>query len=194
MKVTIYNNFYTPVEDKDFFAVLETIKSNQLEEKIKSIRNAYHQDEEIVGDNLKKELPAFTPSATFEKGRKMEFLTSYNGLAHLDLDDIPMESVCELRKSVDASEYTLASFISPSGMGIKIFVRINSPMEQHKEMIVQLMEYYKELTGYELDPKCKDITRLCFMSWDENTYVNKQSETFTPVIKETEIKIQMDTN
>lgn len=194
MKVTIYNDFYTPVEDKDFFAVLETIKSNQLEEKIKSIRYAYHQDEEIVGDNLKKELPAFTPSATFKNGRKMEYLENYNGLAHLDLDDIPMESVSEIRKSVDASEYTLASFISPSGMGIKIFVRINSPMEQHKEMIVQLMEYYKELTGYELDPKCKDITRLCFMSWDENTYVNKQSETFTPVIKETEIKIQMDTN
>lgn len=192
MKVTLYNDFHTPVEDKDFLAVLEEIKSNKYQEKIKSIRYAYHQGEESLGDGIKKELPAFTPSATFKNGRKMEFLDHYNGLAHLDLDDIPQEEVNEVRKIVDSSEYTYASFISPSGMGIKIFIRISSQLEQHAKMIVQLMQHYKELTGYDLDPKCKDVTRLCFMSWDENAYLNEESEVFNPVIFDVEPIISKD--
>lgn len=186
MKVTIYNDFHTPVEDKDFLAVIEQIKSNAFEEKIKSIRYAYHQGEESLGDSIKKELPAFTPSATFKNGRKMEFIENYNGLAHLDLDDVPQAEVNEIRKIVDASEFTYASFISPSGVGIKIFIRISSTMDQHGEMIIQLMQYYQELTGYELDAKCKDVTRLCFMSWDENAYLNEESEVFSPVINDVE--------
>ena len=186
MKVTLYNDFHTPVGDKDFLAVLEAIKSIEYEDRTKSIRYAYHQGEESLGDSLKKELPAFTPSATFKNGRKMDFLTCYNGIAHLDLDDIPQKEVNEIRIIVDACGYTFASFISPSGMGIKIFVRINSKLEYHAKMIIQLMEYYKELTGYELDPKCKDVTRLCFMSWDEDMYLNKESELFCPVINDSE--------
>ena len=194
MKVTLYNDFHTPVEDKDFLAILEGIKSTQYEAKVKSIRYAYHQGEESLGDSLKKELPAFTPSATFKNGRKMEFLENYNGLAHLDLDDIPQEEVNEIRSLVDACEYTFASFISPSGMGIKVFVRINSKLEQHAQMIIQLMQFYKELTGYELDPKCKDVTRLCFMSWDENIYLNQESELFCPVLIEEEQEEPIESN
>jgi hypothetical protein len=194
MKVTIYNNFHTPVEDKDFLAILEGIKSTEYEEKIKSIRYAYHQGEESLGDSLKKELPAFTPSATFKSGRKMELLENYNGLAHLDLDDIPQKEVNEIRSLIDACEYTFASFISPSGMGIKVFVRINSKLEQHAQMIIQLMQYYKELTGYELDPKCKDVTRLCFMSWDENMHLNQDSELFCPVMIEEEQEEPIESN
>ena len=194
MKVTLYNDFHTPVEDKDFLAILEGIKSTEYEEKIKSIRYAYHQGEESLGDSLKKELPAFTPSATFRSGRKMEFLASYNGIAHLDLDDIPQTEVNEIRTIIDACGYTFASFISPSGMGIKIFVRINSKLEQHAQMIIQLMQYYKELTGYELDPKCKDVTRLCFMSWDENMYLNQESELFYPAMIEEEQHEPIDSN
>ena len=66
----------------------QTIKSKHFEEKIKSIRYAYHKGLESLGDKLKKELPAFTPSATFTKGRKIEFLNQYSGIAHLDFDDI----------------------------------------------------------------------------------------------------------
>ena len=124
MKVTLYNDFHTPVEDKDFLTILQTIKSNHFEEKIKSIRYAYHKGLESLGDKLKKELPAFTPSATFTKGRKIEFLNQYSGIAHLDFDDISATEIQEVRNKVDTCGITFASFISPSGTGIKIFVRI----------------------------------------------------------------------
>lgn len=183
MKVTIYNDFHTPVEDKDFLAVIEQIKSNDFEEKIKSIRYAYHQGNESLGDSLKRELPAFTPSATFINGRTLDALTSYNQLAHVDLDDIPVTELNNLLDVVNNSDFTFASFISPSGMGIKIFVRINSNQEDHAQMIVQLMQYYGQLTGYVPDQKCKDITRLCFLSWDPEAFVNNNSEIFSPFIE-----------
>lgn len=182
MKVTLFHDFHTPVEDKEFLAILRDIKSNEFEERIKSIRYAYHKGLDSKGDKLKKELPAFTPSATFTNRRKLEFLTEYSGIAHLDLDNISVAELQEVRTKVDSCGYTFASFISPSGMGIKIFIRINSSLSDHQQMILQLMHYYQELTGCEPDAKCKDVTRLCFVSWDEEMYLNEESEIFRPVL------------
>jgi hypothetical protein len=35
--------------------------------------------------------------------------------------------------------------------------------------------YYKDLSGFDFDPKCKDITRLCFVSSDADLYLNQSA-------------------
>jgi hypothetical protein len=187
MNVTLYSDFHTPMEEGNLFTLLERIKSNEFEERVKAIRYAYHQGKHSLGDKLKKELPAFTPSATFKGGRTLEHLTAYSGIAHLDLDDLLPEELPVIIEKVNACSYTAASFISPSYTGLKIFVRVSNSKEDHKEIITQLMQFYHQLTGIEPDPKCKDITRLCFMSWDPNLYVNKESEVFQFVKSETAV-------
>lgn len=184
MNVTLYSDFHTPMEEGDLFTLLERIKSNELEEKVKAIRYAYHQGKDSLGDKLKKELPAFTPSATFTGGRTLTHLEQYSGIAHLDLDDLQPDELNKINQTVNNCNFTLASFISPSYKGLKIFVRVSNGPDDHKEMITQLMHYYEQLTGIEPDPKCKDITRLCFLSWDPGVYVNKESEVFSFVKEE----------
>ena len=51
-------------------------------------------------------------------------------------------------------------------------------MEQHKNAYAQVQAYYEKEVGIEADPKCKDITRLCFVSYDPNGYKNIQNEKF----------------
>lgn len=181
MNVTLYSDFHTPLEEGELFTLMERIKSNEFEEKVKAIRYAYHQGKDSLGDKLKKELPAFTPSATFSGGRTMNHLKAYSGIAHLDLDDLLPEELSKTKEMVNSCAFTAASFISPSYTGLKIFVKVSSGAEEHKDMIVQLMQYYEQLTEIAPDPKCKDITRLCFLSWDPDVYINSESETFTPV-------------
>jgi hypothetical protein len=186
MKVTTYHNFHTPVEDREFLDLIEEVKGEKIESQIKAIRYAFHQGNDSLGEKLKKELPAFTPSGVFVGGRTLDYLKDYTGLAHVDIDDLLPEEVEDMRKLVNDCQYTFASFVSPSGLGLKIFIRIASGSEDHKTAIQQLMDFYAELTGVPCDPKCKDITRLCFMSWDENAYTNEQSDIFTPLVVEKE--------
>ena len=188
MKVTVYSNFHTPVEDREFLALIEEVKGTKYESQIKAIRYAFHQGNDSLGETLKKDLLAFTPSGVFVGGRTLDCLKQYTGIAHVDIDDLRPEEVAEIAKLVNDCQYTHASFVSPSGLGLKIFVKVSTGEDEHKLMIQQLMEYYEELTGVPCDPKCKDITRLCFVSWDENTYVNDQSELFTAIAEQSEIE------
>jgi hypothetical protein len=75
-------------------------------------------------------------------------------------------------------EFTFASFISPSGNGLKILVKIDTPKAEHKEMFLKVQAHYESLLKLEIDKSGKDLTRLCFYSWDENLYLNENAKTF----------------
>jgi hypothetical protein len=76
-------------------------------------------------------------------------------------------------------DFVFASFVSPSGNGLKIFVKVSSNKEQHKETFLKLQRYFEELLTVEIDKSGKDITRLCFMSFDPELYLNENSEVFS---------------
>jgi hypothetical protein len=75
-------------------------------------------------------------------------------------------------------EFTFASFISPSGNGLKILVKIDTPKAEHKETFLKVQAHYESLLKLEIDKSGKDLTRLCFCSWDENLYLNENAKTF----------------
>jgi hypothetical protein len=188
MFVSIFKDFHTPVEEQDIYSLFESIKSSKYETDIKAIRYAYHQGNKFLGDELKSKLPAFTPSGTFTTRRKAELLKEYSKIIHLDFDHIERNDLEMLSTKINASSYTFASFISPSGEGLKVFVKVNCAAHQHQEAWSQLRELYFDYIEVASDSKCKDVSRLCFVSCDENLHLNKESEIFQfnePIKKET---------
>jgi hypothetical protein len=81
-------------------------------------------------------------------------------------------------------EYTFASFISPSGNGLKILVKVNSDKDLHKEAFLKVQAYYETLLNLQIDKSGKDITRLCFYSYDSELYLNEAATVFQIVCKE----------
>ncbi len=177
MKVSIIEQFVNPSDEQDLLTVFETIKSTKFQSLVNSIRLAYHQEDKLLGDELKKKLPAFTPSGTFSY-RNAESLVEYNQIIHLDFDDLEYSELKTISDKINACSYTFASFISPKGKGLKVFVKTNSTSSEHKETCSQLTDFYKELIGLDSDTKCKDICRLCFFSHDKNLFLNTESEVF----------------
>ncbi len=188
--VSIYKNFKTKLDDNSIFDIFQNIKSDKFESEINSIRYAMHSEKMDLADELKSKLLAFTTSGTFGVQRKKEFLTSYSQIVNLDFDHIQLEDIDSLITQINDCKYTLASFISPKGEGLKVFVKINSNAEKHTIAYGQVANYYKTLTGFDFDPKCKDITRLCFVSYDSNIFVNENATIFE--VQE-EIKIEPKT-
>ena len=48
---------------------------------------------------------------------------------------------------------------------------------------------YEKMLGIDSDPKCKDITRLCFISDDPETYKNIHNQIFEVTIPEAPFSI-----
>ena len=156
--------------------VLEVISKDYFKERIDNIRYHYKENEKSKADKLKRDLPGFTPYGTFSIGRREEYLETYSGLIHLDYDNV--ENPQELKELVSQIPYTYASFISPSGKGLKVFIKTNSTIELHKEAFNTVTDYYDNILDVESDHSVKDLARFCYVSQDPELYLNKESQLF----------------
>lgn len=184
--ISIFKSFATHVEDESLEQIFETIKSETYKTKIEAIRSALASGDKIKADKLKKSLPAFTTSGSFLNGRQAELITSYSNHLILDIDHIKSEALEEIKNKAILAPYSLAVFISPSGNGIKIIVKCDATLEQHKEAMLQVSEYYEQALELELDHSGKDVSRLCFFSYDPEIHINFQASTFEIQIKTAE--------
>ena len=184
MNSTIFKNFNEVSEQKDFLKILEDIKSGTYKNAITYLRKSLADNKKEAAERAKKSLPAFTPSATFKGGRKMEFLQQYNGIIVLDIDKLEKEKLQQCKTKIRMDDFVFASFVSPSGNGLKIFVKVSTNKEQHKETFLALQRYFEELLEVEIDKSGKDITRLCFFSSDPELYLNENSEVFASGVKQ----------
>lgn len=178
LQVSMYQDFKNNLGIKSLLEVLQDIKSEKYQSDINSIRYALHKGDNKTADEIKSKLLAFTTSGTFGKSRTKNDIQSYSQMIGLDFDHIPVDELSNLVSVINECEYTFASFISPSGEGIKVFIKVNSNAEQHTKAYSQVANYYKNLSGYDFDAKCKDITRLCFVSADANLFLNENATTF----------------
>ena len=97
--------------------------------------------------------------------------------------------------------YTHACFLSPSGNGLKIIIKVNSNQAQHLSAYLQVAAFYEKKLRIKIDQSGKDITRLCFFSFDKNLFSNPESKEFivkNTIVKslpfEAKIKIEPPTN
>jgi archaellum biogenesis ATPase FlaH len=156
--------------------VLECIKKGSWKKKIDPIRQAFDNNELEQANSLKMALPAFTPSGTFNERRKKENIDSYSGLLHLDYDKV--EDVESLKEIIVKIPFTYSAFISPSGKGLKVLVKTDAILERHTEFFNALRSHYDRIVGLESDRSVKDVTRLCFVSYDPELYLNESSKIF----------------
>ena len=75
MKASIFLNFVQWIEDKSLIVITKTIQDGKYKEQVEAIRKLIAEGKQEEADNLKKRLPAFTPSGTFNNGRKADLLT-----------------------------------------------------------------------------------------------------------------------
>lgn len=182
--VTIFKNFNEVVEHKTIPTILEEIKTGKYKPGIIYLRKSLAEKKEEAYNKAKKSLPAFTPSGKFVGGRKLEFLAEYSNCIILDIDKLNKEQLQNARNLAAQSEFTYASFISPSGNGLKILVKIDTPKTEHKETFLKVQAHYENILELEIDKSGKDLTRLCFYSWDENLYLNENASVFANEVKQ----------
>ena len=176
--INIYRNINgTEMKSIDISLILNYIKNGRWQTQVDEIRDLINRNENEKASVLKKTLPAFTPSGTFNERRKKENIDSYSGLLHLDYDKV--EDVESLKEIIVKIPFTYSAFISPSGKGLKVVVNTDAELESHTDAFNALRSYYDGIVGLESDRAVKDVTRLCFVSYDFELYINESSKIFT---------------
>ena len=186
--VTIFKNFNEVVEHKTIPSILEEIRTGKYKHAIIYLRKSLSENKMEAYEKAKKSLPAFTPSGKFVGGRKLEFLAEYSNCIILDIDKLTAADLQNAKHLANQSEFTFASFTSPSGNGLKILVKINSEKANHKEAFLLVQDHYEKLLKLQIDKSGKDLTRLCFYSFDENLYYNENAKIFSATEQEKEPK------
>jgi hypothetical protein len=178
---TIFKGFNNPLENKSLIILTKEIKEGKYKDDVQKVTGLASQGKKEEADKLKKQLLAFTPSAIFEGGRKLEYLKQYSQYIIVDLDKITPEQLQAAFDKAAAIPYTFCCFRSPSGNGIKILIEVTSTQEHHEQAYKQVADYYEQQIGLPIDRSGKDITRLCFVSYDPQAHRNIYNEKF-PVV------------
>jgi len=170
--VTIFKDLYTTSTPfyKDIAFILERIKTGKSKELVEAIRNEKNKEKR---DALKIKLPAILFSGTFTN-RNAKGLKDHSGYICLDFDKYESDKKMTAdRKKFEKDEYTFSVFTSPSGNGLKVIVKIPPVVENHRDYFIALEKYYN---SENFDIACKDVSRVCYESYDEKIYINTQSK------------------
>lgn len=153
-----------PKDILDAHAV-EEIRSGKYKDQINSIRDAQRQSDESTANRLKLELPAYLWSGTFVERNKAG-LKQHSGLICMDLDKGVSDRLAEVKATIFNEPECVACFISPRGKGIKAVFRMAPDAENHEKYFDVIAERIELVTGAKVDQSGKDVSRLCFTSYD----------------------------
>ncbi len=180
MKVSLYNTVYgDKIKDIDFIELFRDIQNGYWFKQILACRKALASSKDSY-DRLKSKLPCFTPSGVFKtkKAPNQKNLVGYNPIVIVDFDKLDEFKIYEVIQAVKTCPYTLCAFTSPSGIGVKVLVKVASTIKQHKQAFKQVNAFYAKLTGVEADPQNSNINRACYVSTDGQAYYNKDAKVF----------------
>jgi hypothetical protein len=182
--ITIFKNLTHTKEP--FFISFETalnrIRSGKDSELINAIRM---ESDKAKRNELKKGLPAILFSGKFLK-REDSAMIEHSGKIVLDFDNFKdITEVSMWRKNLLKSyknRFVNALFLSPSGLGIKIIVRIKPCTEsEHKGYFKALQKYFND---EHFDSNCSNVGRICYSSFDPDLICQPESEIFTEIVEE----------
>jgi len=152
---------------------LHTDKYKSLVEVIRATNDKLERAE------LKKRLPAITPSGIFSK-RGKDGLISHSGFIQFDIDftgNSHIGNFKELKSQICNIINVAYCGLSVSGNGFWGLIPIAFP-QKHEAHFLAIARAFNSV-GITIDPSCKDVCRLRFASYDPNSYFNPEAKTFT---------------
>lgn len=177
--IKYYKIMEYPPSHEDISMVFDIIGQEKLKPQIDLMRTFYDTDK-LKYDEQKHKLPICLFTGRFSNFSNSGLLESSN-LVVIDFDKIPFQDMSTQRDIITKDPYTFAAFVSPSGKGYKVIVKVenNPDNTTHSEYLNALKVYYNSPYW---DNNCMGISRACFLSSDPSIYINWNSLIWTKKI------------
>lgn len=180
---------------KSWDDVIGAIKSPSYEAATKEVREAYKGYKAAIAaypsntkaikaakeryNTLKGKLHVVCFNGTFHDKVTNKNFDKSSGLFLVDIDNLP--DVYSARADLITKPNIVLCFISPSGAGLKLAVRVDADRiksdADFKQAYIQI-EYIFKSWGYEIDDACKDVSRKCFLPRDPDAFSNPDADIY----------------
>jgi len=157
-----------PEDHMPFVQYVQDIKDGIYYTEVMAYRNANTEE-------TKRRLSAVTPSGKFKKQGK-EGLETHSGIICIDIDAKDNEGVDVL--AIRQDEHLYALHQSAGGQGYAAYYRIEA--DRHLDAFFALEKRLADRYHIIVDPACKDVSRLRFVSFDPDAFITDKP---VPVFK-----------
>lgn len=164
---------------RQFLDVHKNPKQSTVEV-IEQIKIAAKNNDLKLKDSLKQNnLYSFVPSVILNgEGRKLTDIIDFNPVMLVEFDKI--DNALELKERLfNNLKSVIAAWISPSGRGLKLLIRIKKPtsVENYKEYFCGLAYYLSQYEGF--DGVNYNIVLPLFLSYDREILIREDAEEWT---------------
>jgi len=180
MTITIFKDIKSTNQPfyREVGVILKRIREGSSKDLVKKIRAEKDKSQRNI---YKQSLPAVCFSGKFTK-RSDTSLEEHSGLICLDFDGYETnKDLLQEKERLSKNKYIFSVFISPSGKGLKALVKIPSDPDNHKSYFLSLQTFFN--SKY-FDTTSKNISRVCYESYDPLIYVNETSSVWDKIEEE----------
>ena len=171
MLISSYKNVHDKQDiDIEINTFLEGIQTGKWQDIALDVRNAPNKE---IKDLKKKSAPVVTISGSFSE-RKAEGLRKHSGYIAIDIDNL--DDPAETKKRISADTYIYSAFISISGKGLCLIIKIDGT--RHLDAFNAIAAYLYNEYQLIVDQSGKDVSRARFVSYDPFLLLNLKSTTF----------------
>jgi hypothetical protein len=189
-KISICRNALdnNPIEIELSVALRRIKTGERSKDKILAIRQCLNAEKKKA---LKETLPSVLFAGTFKAPRKNQDLLQHSGFMILDFDHIGnileadfSAKMEEFKNKMKELPYVYAVWVSPSGDGVKVLVKI-ADGSKHIQHFHALQD---EIKG--IDRSGVNVARFCFESYDPEIYINENAVPFNKIKKLEQIVVK----
>ena len=160
---------------RDVSVIFDRIRNGTSKDLVLRIRN---EKDKTDRNELKKQLPAICFSGTFNK-RADSSLMEHSGLICLDFDGYAKQKeMLQEKERLSKNKFVYSVFVSPSGNGLKVLVKIPADADNHVNYFNSLEKHFN--SAY-FDKTSKNLSRVCYESYDPLIYVNPTASVWTQI-------------
>lgn len=180
MTATIFKNIVeisTPFY-RDVYTLLTRIRDGHSKDLVKKIRTEKDPNQQRL---LKRSLPCICWSGKFTR-REDKCLQEHSGIICLDFDKYEnQKQMLSDKELLSKDKYVFSVFISPSGNGLKVLVKVPKSPENHVAYFNALQKHFN---NPRFDPTSKNISRVCYESYDPQLFLNHNSSVWEDIVEE----------
>jgi hypothetical protein len=171
MLISHYKNIHdTQDTDIEFDNFLEGVRSGRWQDIALEVRNAPTKE---IKELKKKTAPLVTVSGSFA-ARKDDAIRKHSNLIAIDIDNL--DDAVATKNRIGADPYLLAAFISISGKGLCLIVKIDGT--RHLDAFNAIAAYLYNEYQLIVDQSGKNVSRARFISYDPALIQNPNAATF----------------
>ena len=154
----------------------------EVEANIQEIRSC---TDKHVQRKLKAKLLAILPAGEFKhnkqaKENELKFqITKPSGLVFIDVDELKPEEVQSVKKYLSDFDGCVGAKISARGVGVHAFIYVDQECdtpEKYEAVVNWIIANIDEKIRAKIDKVCRNIGRLCFLSYDPKPYYSESVE------------------